>query len=78
MSLQVRRREAELARMRSLLFYHELKLKRVAKIKSKTFRKIHKKHAERHGGGDDDDVEDDDDDEVRRCIQKYMRTREAP
>jgi U3 small nucleolar RNA-associated protein 14 len=55
---EVKRREAELARMRSVLFYHELKLKRVAKIKSKTFRKIRKRQAERNGEeGSDDEVE---------------------
>lgn len=29
----MKKREGELARMRSLMFYHELKLKRIAKIK---------------------------------------------
>jgi len=34
--------------MKSLLFYHELKAKRIKKIKSKTFRKIRKKNKDRH------------------------------
>ncbi|RKO89789.1 Utp14 protein-domain-containing protein [Blyttiomyces helicus] len=36
-------RRAELAKMRSLLFYKEQKQKKIAKIKSKTYRKVHKK-----------------------------------
>ncbi|KAJ3046003.1 hypothetical protein HDV00_003751 [Rhizophlyctis rosea] len=36
-------RRAELARMRSLLFFQEKKQKKIAKIKSKVYRKIHKK-----------------------------------
>ena len=30
-------------KMRDLLFYHEAKAKRIAKIKSKAYRKVHKK-----------------------------------
>ena len=40
---EVAKRTAELRKMRDLLFYHEAKAKRVAKIKSKTFRKVHKR-----------------------------------
>lgn len=36
-------RRAELAKMRALLFYKEQKQKKVAKIKSKAYRKLHKK-----------------------------------
>ncbi|KAJ3053225.1 hypothetical protein HK097_004777 [Rhizophlyctis rosea] len=36
-------RRAELAKMRSLLFFQEKKQKKIAKIKSKAYRKIHKK-----------------------------------
>ncbi|KAJ3416815.1 hypothetical protein HDV05_008400 [Chytridiales sp. JEL 0842] len=39
-------RRAELAKMRSLMFYQELKQKKIAKIKSKTYRKIRKKDKE--------------------------------
>eukprot|EP00842_Homolaphlyctis_polyrhiza_P002731 jgi/Hompol1/3459/HPOL_003240-RA len=42
--LQARRQE--LAQMRSLLFFKEQKQKKIAKIKSKTYRKLHKKAAE--------------------------------
>ncbi len=34
----------KLAKMKNLLYYHELKLKRIKKIKSKTFRKLRKKN----------------------------------
>eukprot|EP00741_Cyanophora_paradoxa_P011186 tig00020554_g10806.t1 len=44
---EVKARQAELAKMRSLLFYHELKCKRIKKIKSKTYHKIAKKERER-------------------------------
>jgi len=34
---EIRARQAELVKMRNLLFYHELKAKRAAKIKSKAY-----------------------------------------
>jgi U3 small nucleolar RNA-associated protein 14 len=40
-------RRAELAKMRSLLFYKEQKQKKIAKIKSKTYRKIANKANEK-------------------------------
>ena len=40
-------RNQELARMKSLLFYQEQKNKRINKIKSKKYHKIHKKAEER-------------------------------
>ena len=39
-------KRAELSKMRSLMFYNEKKQRKIAKIKSKVYRKIHKKHAE--------------------------------
>jgi hypothetical protein len=39
---EVRERQQRLSKMRSLLFQHEAKAKRVAKIKSKTFRRLDK------------------------------------
>ncbi|XP_074286816.1 uncharacterized protein C57A7.06 [Silene latifolia] len=39
----VKERQERLAKMRSLLFHHELKAKRISKIKSKTYHKIKKK-----------------------------------
>jgi len=44
---EAQKRKAELARIRSLMFYHELKCKRIKKIKSKTFHKIRKKDREK-------------------------------
>ncbi|KDN43775.1 Utp14-domain-containing protein [Tilletiaria anomala UBC 951] len=44
---EVKRRQAELRRMRELMFRAEQKAKRVSKIKSKTYRKIHRKEKER-------------------------------
>ena len=40
---EVLERTAGLRKMRDLLFYHETKAKRIAKIKSKSYRKVHKK-----------------------------------
>ena len=44
---EVRARNQELAKMKSLMFYQEQKNKRINKIKSKKFHKIHKKAEER-------------------------------
>ena len=45
--VEVRARNQELAKMKSLMFYQEQKNKRINKIKSKKFHKIHKKAEER-------------------------------
>ena len=44
---EVRQRQAQLRAMRELMFRQERKAKRIAKIKSKTYRRIHKKERER-------------------------------
>ena len=44
---EVRARNRELAQMKSILFYQEQKNKRINKIKSKKYRKIHKKAEEK-------------------------------
>ncbi|KAF2765018.1 small-subunit processome [Teratosphaeria nubilosa] len=44
---EVMRRRAELRRARELLFREEIKAKRIAKIKSKSYRKVHRKQKER-------------------------------
>jgi U3 small nucleolar RNA-associated protein 14 len=58
---EVQARRAELRRMRELTFRAEAKAKRVAKIKSKTFRRLRKKEkarlAEKLGEGEDEDEE---------------------
>ncbi|KAG2144709.1 Utp14 protein-domain-containing protein [Suillus bovinus] len=58
---EVAARRAELRMMRELAFRADKKAKRIAKIKSKTYRRIRKKQRERLGGeegNDDVDVED--------------------
>ncbi|KAL2911587.1 hypothetical protein HK105_208926 [Polyrhizophydium stewartii] len=44
---ELQERQRELAKMRALMFFKEQKQKKIAKIKSKTYRKIHKKEAEK-------------------------------
>ncbi|KAI0714788.1 Utp14 protein-domain-containing protein [Earliella scabrosa] len=72
---EVAARRAELAKMRDLMFRAEAKAKRVAKIKSKTYRRIRKKErarlAEKLGEG-----EDDLDDEEARMKHEVERARE--
>ena len=51
---EVRARQDRLAKMRSVLFYHELKAKRVKAIKSKEYRKRMGKGRSRKGGDPDD------------------------
>ncbi len=54
----VRARQAELAKMRSLLFFHEIKCRRIARIKSKKFAKVHKKKkGVSNSNADEDDIE---------------------
>lgn len=66
---EIRRRTAELRRMRELLFREEQKAKRVSKIKSKTYRRIARKQKQReeekakqagllNGEGDEEDDEE--------------------
>ena len=59
---EVAARRAELAKMRDLMFRAEAKAKRIAKIKSKTYRRIKKKErarlAEKLGEDSDDDLDD--------------------
>src|SRR5277367_4186582 len=44
---EVRHRQAQLRAMRELMFRQDQRAKRIAKIKSKTYRRIHKKERER-------------------------------
>ena len=44
---EIEERQQQLSNMRNLLFYHELKMKRWKKIKSKQFRKVRKRAEER-------------------------------
>ncbi|KAM5539977.1 hypothetical protein V8D89_006480 [Ganoderma adspersum] len=73
---EVATRRAELAKMRDLMFRAEAKAKRIAKIKSKTYRRIKKKErtrlAEKLGEGSDDDLHD----EEARLKREVERARE--
>lgn len=73
---EVQARRAELAKMRDLMFRAEAKAKRIAKIKSKTYRRIKKKQkaklAEQLGEGSDDEDMDDD----ARMKREVERARE--
>lgn len=65
LSLQeIREKQAELAKVKALMFYDQMKRHRMNKIKSKAYRKIQKKkklkHGERHSNGDDLDEEEQD------------------
>ncbi|KAI8990666.1 Utp14 protein-domain-containing protein [Trametes punicea] len=73
---EVAARRAELAKMRDLMFRAEAKAKRIAKIKSKTYRRIKKKErarlAAKLGEGEDEDLED----EEARLKREIERARE--
>ncbi|KAM3416329.1 hypothetical protein BST61_g7934 [Cercospora zeina] len=64
---EVMRRRAELRKQRALLFREEIKAKRIAKIKSKSYRRVHRKERERAkeqeqlalGGLDYDEMDED-------------------
>ncbi|KAI0368900.1 Utp14-domain-containing protein [Pilatotrama ljubarskyi] len=73
---EVAARRAELAKMRDLMFRAEAKAKRVAKIKSKTYRRLKKKERARLAAklGEDDD--EDMDDEEARMKREVERARE--
>jgi U3 small nucleolar RNA-associated protein 14 len=51
---EVQARRAELRRARELLFREEIRSKRIKKIKSKTYRKVHRKERERNAQQDKD------------------------
>lgn len=57
---ELRKRRNELRQMRDLMFREEQKARRIKKIKSKTYRKIHKKQREHERGLVEEDDEDSD------------------
>jgi U3 small nucleolar RNA-associated protein 14 len=81
---EVAARRAELRHMRELMFRAETKAKRVAKIKSKTYRKIVRKEADRNaeklaeaGFGEDEDelrIKKDRDRAIERATLKHKNT----
>eukprot|EP01034_Spumella_vulgaris_P021398 gene21398-27428_t len=61
---EIREKQAELAKVKALMFYEQMKRHRLNKIKSKAYRSIHKrqrlrKNGKNQGGGADDDDEED-------------------
>lgn len=54
---EVKERQAELAKMRSLLFHSEIKAKRINKIKSKKFHKVDRKYKEKQDQMADHELE---------------------
>lgn len=74
---EVAERRAELAKMRELMFRAEAKAKRVAKIKSKTYRRIKKKEKEKLARKlGEMDVDEDEDDEQVRMKREVDRAKE--
>ncbi|KAJ9630885.1 hypothetical protein H2203_001412 [Taxawa tesnikishii (nom. ined.)] len=76
---EVMARRAELRKARELLFREEVKAKRVKKIKSKSYRRVHRKEREREAakweGLDDDMNEDDKERQDRRRAEARMGTK---
>ncbi|KMS64918.1 hypothetical protein BVRB_041310, partial [Beta vulgaris subsp. vulgaris] len=54
---EMEKRQDQIAKMRSLLFYHELRAKRIKKIKSKAFRKHLKKAQSKSAENEEQDEE---------------------
>lgn len=78
---EIKKRHEELLKMKNLLFYNEIKLKRAAKIKrfnifylkdllSKMYRKIHRREKER-----EEEEENDDEDELTKQERKRAEER---
>ena len=68
---ELRQRQAELSKVRALMFYEQLKRHRINKIKSKLYRKIRKRQQQRREG---DGVEEENDES--RHDEEYKRVRE--
>lgn len=73
---EVAARRAELAKMRDLMFRAEAKAKRIAKIKSKTYRRLKKKERARMAAKLGEDEDEDMDDEEARLKREVERARE--
>ena len=70
------KRQAELRRMRELMFRAEQKARRANKIKSKTYRRIHRRERERMKQQEAQDLQDADDDEEQRYQAAKDRAKE--
>lgn len=73
---EVAERRAELAKMRELMFRAEAKAKRVAKIKSKTYRRLKKKEKAKLAAKLGELEDEDEDDEEARLKREIERARE--
>lgn len=67
---ELRKRRNELRMMRELMFREEQKAKRIKKIKSKTYRKIHRKEREREREMVEGSESDEDDHEAKRAEER--------
>ena len=72
---EVQERQAELAKMRSLLFHAEIKAKRVKAIKSKKFHKVDRKYKEKQDGLADHELEKLDPDAYRERLELREKKR---
>lgn len=70
---EVRQRQAQLRTMRELMFRQEQKAKRIAKIKSKTYRKVHKREREREK---ERQMAEEDSDDDKRMKTETARAKE--
>lgn len=71
---EVLQRRSELRKMKELLFRAEVKAKRIAKIKSKTYRKLKRKEREKIASALQED--DDEEDEEKRTKREIERAKE--
>ncbi len=80
---EVRERQAELAKVKALMFYEQMKRHRLNKIKSKAYRSIHKRQRNRlkeknraAGGVDEDEEEEEEMTEEQREKSAFDRVKE--
>ena len=67
---EVAQRRGELRKMRDLIFRAEIKARRVKKIKSKTYRRIHRKEQERLGEKINEGVVDDEESKLKQDLDR--------
>ena len=72
----VKARQAKLAKMRAVLFYHEQKAKRLKAIKSKAFHRHNRKGELKIVGGDDDEDFQDGEGDTPEERREYLRAQE--
>ena len=72
---EVAARQAELAKMRSLLFHAEIKSRRLRKIKSKKFHKVERKYREKLEGKELEHLRELDPEAYKARMEKHVRDR---